>query len=100
MPVGTVNTSATTNSWVVYIIQCSDDSLYTGITNNLERRFKQHQRGKGAKYFRGREPVSVVYQENHGDRCSASRREFAIKQLNKKDKLALIEPEIAASALV
>lgn len=50
-------------NWCVYMILCSDDSLYTGITTDMERRFKQHEEGRGAKYFRGRSPKQVVYLE-------------------------------------
>ena len=78
------------NNWIVYIIHCSDDSYYTGITNNLEQRLQQHQQGKGAKYFRGREPLEVVYTESVSDRSAASKREAAIKKLTRLQKLELI----------
>lgn len=77
--------------WIVYIILGSDNTLYTGITNNLPRRFSQHCNAKGAKYFRGRQPMKVIYAENGHSRSSASKREFAIKQLNRAEKLTLIE---------
>ena len=76
--------------WVVYILRCGDDSLYTGITDNLEKRLKAHESGKGAKYTRGRGPLSVVYTEEHPDRAAASRREWEIKKLTRDQKLALI----------
>ena len=76
--------------WQVYIIHCSDDSLYTGITTDMQRRFAEHLSGKGAKYFRGRSPVEIVYQESCRDRASASSREAAIKALSRREKLALI----------
>lgn len=76
--------------WQVYIIRCSDDSLYTGITTNLERRFDQHLSGKGAKYFNGRKPLEIVYREQCVDRGQASRREAAIKNLSRREKLRLI----------
>lgn len=82
-------------SWFVYIIRCSDDSLYTGITTDLERRFDQHRNDTGAKFFRGRKPVAIVYRENHPDRSSASRREAAIKRLRRADKLQLIESQLS-----
>jgi putative endonuclease len=66
-------------NWQVYIIRCSDESLYTGITTDLERRWRQHSSRRGARYFRGRAPVAVVYLERGHDRSSASRREVAIK---------------------
>jgi putative endonuclease len=77
--------------WMVYIILCSDNSLYTGITNNLPRRFRQHFVSRGAKYFRGRSPVKVVYVEDGYTRSSASKREFVIKQLKHAEKVLLIK---------
>lgn len=77
-------------AWFVYMIRCDDESLYTGITTNIERRFQQHATGTGAKYFNARSPRSVVYQECHCDRSSASRREAEIKKLTKKQKEQLL----------
>ncbi len=77
-------------NWFVYIILCSDASLYTGITNNLERRLTQHADGRGAKYFRGRMPGPVVYLEAGHTRSSASKREAAIKKLSPQGKHQLI----------
>lgn len=77
-------------NWQVYIILCSDDSLYTGITTDIGRRYAQHLTGAGAKYFRGRSPCRVVYLENDHDRSSASRREAQIKKLRPVDKRSLI----------
>jgi putative endonuclease len=76
--------------WYVYIILCSDNSLYTGITTDIGRRFQQHRTGRGAKYFRGRQPLQVVYQENGHSRSTASRREAQIKSMNRTDKDALL----------
>ena len=76
--------------WVVYILRCGDDSLYTGITDDLPRRVKAHESGKGAKYTRGRGPLTVVYTEQHTDRAAASRREWEIKHMTRAQKLALI----------
>jgi putative endonuclease len=76
--------------WQVYIIRCSDGTLYTGITRDIERRLAQHGGSTGAKYFRGRRPEAVVYLEGGHDRSSASRREARIKQLRRTDKLRLI----------
>jgi putative endonuclease len=76
--------------WQVYIIRCSDGTLYTGITRDIERRLAQHGSSAGAKYFRGRRPEAVVYLEGGHDRSSASRREARIKQLNRMNKLRLI----------
>jgi len=77
-------------NWQVYIILCTDNSLYTGITTDLERRFRQHADSQGAKYFRGRRPGEVVYLECGHTRSSASKREAAIKKLLRADKLRLI----------
>ena len=77
-------------NWQVYIILCSDDSLYTGITTDLQRRFDQHAAGRGAKYFRGRQPQQIVYKESGLTRSSASSREREIKNLERSGKLDLI----------
>lgn len=77
-------------SWHVYIIRCSDDSLYTGITTDIQRRLREHQSARGAKYFRGRRPLAVVYLESGHDRGSASRREAQIKLLRREAKELLI----------
>jgi len=77
-------------NWQVYIILCADDSLYTGITTDIERRFQQHASGKGAKYFRGRRPVQIVYQEVGHSRSSATIREYAIKCLSRSAKNSLL----------
>ncbi|PLX82435.1 MAG: GIY-YIG nuclease family protein [Desulfuromonas sp.] len=78
-------------NWQVYIILCSDRSLYTGITTDVERRLAQHAAGTGAKYFRGRTPERVVYREGGHTRSSASRREYEIKRLCPRDKRRLID---------
>lgn len=77
--------------WQVYIILCSDNSLYTGITVDVARRFDQHAGQGGAKYFRSRRPQQLVYLENGHTRSSASRREAAIKRLGRVEKLRLID---------
>ena len=74
-----------------YILRCKDDSLYTGWTNNLEKRIQNHNAGKGAKYTRARRPVELVYYERFLTRQEAMKREWEIKQLARKDKLKLIE---------
>ena len=77
--------------WFVYIIRASDDSLYTGITTDLERRLKQHQTGKGgAKYFRGRQACDFVYTESGHNRSSASIREAQIKKMTRQQKDLLL----------
>lgn len=78
-------------NWFVYIIECSDKSLYTGITVDLERRINEHNSSsKGAKYTRSRRPVHMVYFEMHENRSKATKREIEIKNLSKKEKLNLI----------
>ena len=77
--------------WTIYIIRCDDNSLYTGVTTDLERRFQEHLgRPRGAKYFNGRKPMEVVYSENGHTRSSAGQREAAIKKLSREEKLHLI----------
>jgi putative endonuclease len=78
-------------SWVLYILECKDGTLYTGITDNLERRLAAHNAGKGAKYTRGRGPLILRYIENCADHSAALRREFALKKLKKEEKLALCD---------
>lgn len=73
------------------MILCSDNSLYTGITNNLSRRFNQHCSLRGAKYFRNKYPIRVVYAEDGFNRSSASQRENAIKKLSRTHKWLLIQ---------
>ena len=76
--------------WHVYIILCSDDTLYTGITTDIERRMREHANGQGAKYFRGRQPKELLYLEGGHDRSSASKRESLIKGMKRADKQLLI----------
>ncbi len=76
-----------------YIVECDDGSLYTGWTNHLEERMKSHNEGKGAKYTRSRLPVRLVHYEEFATKQEAMRREYAIKQLTRKDKLMLIEQQ-------
>lgn len=78
--------------WYLYIIETTSGKLYTGITTDLERRFKQHKTGKGAKFFHKNIPKKIVYTEEHPDRSLASKRECAIKKMTRKAKLALINP--------
>jgi putative endonuclease len=78
--------------YIVYILKCSDDTLYTGITTDMDKRLQEHNHSdKGAKYTRNRRPVSLVYSEASKDRSSASKREYAIKKMRRKEKLLLIE---------
>ena len=79
------------NNWSVYIILASDGSYYTGISTDPERRFEEHASGKkGARFFAGRRPGKIVYRENGHSRSSALKREYAIKQLPREKKSALI----------
>jgi len=79
-------------SYFVYILECSDKSLYTGITTNIEKRLDEHNNSqKGAKYTKARRPVKLLYQEPSENRSSASKREYAIKKLTREKKLALIQ---------
>lgn len=77
--------------WMLYILSCKDGTLYTGITDDLQRRLAQHESGKGAKYTRGRGPFTLVYQEYMESYSDALKREYQIKQLSRSDKLKLIE---------
>lgn len=76
--------------WTLYILKCHDNSYYTGITNNLDKRLDDHATGKGAKYMRGRTPFTLMFQENHQDRSAASKREAEIKKLTRSEKEHLI----------
>lgn len=73
-------------SWVVYILKCNDASFYTGITTDIDRRLKEHNEGVGAKYTRARRPVSLIFTEDHQNRSHASKREYEIKSLSRKQK--------------
>ncbi len=75
----------------VYILECSDTTLYTWWTNNLEKRFEAHNRGKWAKYTRGRTPVKLVYHETLSTESEARKREYQIKKLSRKQKETLIK---------
>ena len=78
------------NTNYTYIVKCSDKTLYTGWTNNLEKRLKDHNAGKGAKYTKSRLPVELVYYETFSSKEEAMRREYALKKLSRKEKLKLI----------
>lgn len=78
------------NKHYVYILQCKDDSLYTGYTVNIDERIKLHEEGKGAKYTRGRGPFHLVYQESFATKSEAMQREYEIKTWSRAKKLALI----------
>ena len=77
--------------WYLYILRCKDDSLYTGITTDVEKRLEAHRCGKGAKYTRGRTPLELVYREECGDHSDALKRELEIKAMTREEKLKLIQ---------
>lgn len=77
--------------YYVYILKCFDNSLYTGITNNLNKRMEVHKSGKGSKYVRAHLPFELIYSEKFLTKSEALRQEFNIKSLSRKEKLELIE---------
>ncbi|CAN5277529.1 GIY-YIG nuclease family protein [soil metagenome] len=81
-------------TYFVYILLCSDDSFYTGISNNVEKRFLAHQNGVGASYTKSHKPIKIIYKEECGDRSSALKREVQIKKLTKSQKVELIKNTI------
>jgi putative endonuclease len=80
-------------SWIVYLLECADQTYYTGITNRLEHRIEMHNKGLGAKYTRGRGPVTLLGQRAYPDRASASRAEAYVKRLRKIEKLAFFSDD-------
>jgi putative endonuclease len=76
--------------WFFYIVRCRDDSLYSGITNDIDHRLKEHNRGVGAKYTFGRRPVKLVYSEKYNNASEARKRESQIKGWSKIKKERLI----------
>ena len=73
------------------MLRCKDNSIYTGITNNLDNRIETHMSGNGSKYLRGRLPVELIYKEDFSNRSSAGKREIEVKKLKKKEKELLIK---------
>jgi putative endonuclease len=84
-----MNDEAGVVHWTVYMLECADTTLYTGITNDLDRRLAEHAAGKGARYTKGRGPFRLVYRETCQGRAEALRRESAIKLLGRAEKLRL-----------
>ncbi|MBE6956602.1 MAG: GIY-YIG nuclease family protein [Ruminococcaceae bacterium] len=78
-------------AWYVYILRCGDGTLYTGSTDNVEKRLAAHRAGKGAKYTRGRGPLELAYSEQLPDKSAALRREYEIKQLTRQEKWRLCQ---------
>lgn len=83
--------SMTESPWVVYLVECSDESLYAGITTDVEARVAKHNQGSGAKYTRTRRPVALVYAEQAVDRGAALKREHEIKRMSAAEKRRLIQ---------
>ncbi len=77
--------------WFLYILKCADSTLYTGITTDISRRISEHESGKGAKYCRGRTPLTLVFSQEFDNRANASKAEIRVKKLGKKEKLELIK---------
>ena len=77
-------------TWVLYILECKDGTLYTGITDDLPKRFAAHSTGKGAKYTRGRGPLTLLYQEPCPTHSDALKREIAVKKLSRVEKWKMI----------
>lgn len=75
----------------IYILECGDGSYYTGYTNDLTQRLRKHEEGKGAKYTKGRGPLSLVFQESFSTKQEAMRMEFAVKKLNRSEKERIIK---------
>jgi putative endonuclease len=87
-------------SWFVYVLRCKDNSLYTGITTDVERRFQEHKSEKtGAKYTKSKKPVEIAYTEKFDSRSDAASREFAIKRLSKIDKEKLVSQKLGHGIL-
>jgi putative endonuclease len=78
------------SNWYLYILRCKDDTLYTGITTDVEKRLEAHRTGKGAKYTRGRSPLELVYRESCGSHSDALKREHQVKMLTRVEKQNLI----------
>ena len=76
--------------WFVYILLCREETLYCGITDDVQRRLDAHRSGKGAKYTRGRGPLELLYQEECGTHSQALKREYAVKNLTRQEKEQLI----------
>ena len=82
--------SAMIDSWQVYIVECSDGTLYTGISNNIDKRIREHNLGIGAKYTKGRRPVKLLARWDCADKSHASKIEYKIKGLTRENKLKSI----------
>ncbi|MDQ6988508.1 MAG: GIY-YIG nuclease family protein [Mariprofundaceae bacterium] len=76
--------------WSLYLVRCHNNSLYTGISTDVTRRFAQHQAGKGAKYLRGKSPLTLVYQQEIGSHSAALQAEIVMKKQSKNKKEAIV----------
>lgn len=90
-----MSAQSATGSYTVYVMRCSDGSLYTGIAADLSLRIKEHNAGRGSRYTRSRLPVHLAYQERAGSRSEALKRELQIKRLSRKAKLLLCSSYLA-----
>ena len=81
------------SQWYLYILRCKDNTLYTGITTDVEKRLEAHRSGKGAKYTRGRTPLELVYRESCGSHSDALKREAEIKKLSRQAKEQLVKSQ-------
>lgn len=79
--------------WFVYIILCEDNSLYTGSTNNVNKRFLDHQKGRGSKYLKSRKPLKIIYQEPQDSKSAALKREWEIKSWPRQKKIEVLRLE-------
>ena len=79
--------------WYLYILRCKDNTLYTGITTDVEKRLEAHRSGKGAKYTRGRAPLELVYRETCGSHSDALKREAEIRKLSRQSKKLLLKSQ-------
>ena len=84
------------SEWLVYVLRCADDSLYTGVPRDVERRCRQHNEGTASRYTRSRRPVRLVFQEAHRSRSSALKREATIKAMTRREKMALLRARTKA----
>lgn len=78
----------------VYVLLCADNSFYTGISNNLEKRFLEHQNGKGGKYTRAHKPIKIIYSEKSSNKSGALKREFEIKSWDRGKKIKMLNLEL------
>jgi putative endonuclease len=86
-------------SWFIYIIRCGDNTLYTGITTDIKRRIAEHRGKGGAKYFRGRGPLKLVYKKKVGTRSEALKMEYMVKRMKKKEKEETIKKGLIRKAM-